>query len=51
MKGKKVVDLSDLEAKLEQMCIRLTAKKSFVDDLLTEKDKPNETLADSSDDA
>lgn len=51
VKGKKVVDLSDLEAKLEQMCIRLTAKKSFVDDLLTEKDKPNETLADSSDDA
>lgn len=47
VKGKKVVDLSDLEAKLESMCTRLVAKKSFVDDLLTETDKPTVSEADS----
>jgi len=46
VKGKKVVDLSDLEAKLEQMCVKLISKKSFVDELLNEVDKPTETVAD-----
>lgn len=42
-----MVDLSDLEAKIEQMCVKLVSKKSFVDELLNEVDKPTETVADS----
>jgi hypothetical protein len=36
VKGKKVVDLSDLEAKLETLTTKLVAKKSFVDELVAE---------------
>lgn len=45
VKGKKVVDLSDLEAKLESLCVRLVSKKNFVDELLTETN-PTEDEAD-----
>ena len=48
VKGKKVVDMSELETALETSCVKLVSKKSFVDELLTEVVQPAETEYDSS---
>ena len=48
--GKTVKGYKELNEAIEKNAMLMTPKQSFVDDLLTETNKPTETVADSSDD-